>query len=171
MEVGQEMVDNGRQAVDVRRGPNELARKRLGGHILQCAHEESRPSEPLLRVGLSVPSYPEVKQHDVLRIGIVNDVFGFQIPMNDARCMSGSQRTGKLGENMCHQLGLEPAAAFEKVRERLAVCPLEREVIQSVFLAIVVGFDDTCMVDSGAVLGLFAFFVLLIFINVKEILL
>ena len=53
-----------------------------------------------------------------------------------------------------HQRRRQLARAVDELRQRLALGPLERQVVQSVRGAVVVGLDDVGMLDPGAVLGL-----------------
>jgi hypothetical protein len=73
--------------------------------------------------------------------------------VNDALVMGGTERRAQLLDDSGNQVGSQLARAGGEGGERLAIGPLEGEVIQSFFLAEGVRLDDIGMIDPGTVLG------------------
>src|SRR5262249_38509593 len=85
---------------------------------------------------------------------IVDDVLGFQVAMDDARRVGSGQRSGELRHERPDNLGGERSVTMYHVAKRLACCPLEREVVLAVGLAVVECSHNADMVHPRAVSGL-----------------
>ena len=96
MLLGQQIVGDRRQAVDVGLLANQFTTKGFRGHVLERADEESGPGEPLLRGRVRVPRDPEVQQLGRLGRRVVHDVGGLQVAVDDPGAVRHGERRAQL---------------------------------------------------------------------------
>ena len=99
---GQQIVRDRRQAVDVGLLADQLAGQRFRCHVLERAHEEPGPGQPLLGTHFRIASDPEIQQLGALRGRVVHDVGGLEITVDDPGAMRDGERRPDLLDDRGH---------------------------------------------------------------------
>jgi hypothetical protein len=89
-----------------------------------------------------------------VRVGIVHDVFRFEIAVNDPCLMGSGERIGELSNERDGVRWGGWTVAVQIVCERFAIRPFESEIVESVGLAEVVSPYDTGVLDARAIASL-----------------
>ena len=96
----------------------------------------------------------EVEQDRALGLGVVLDVGGLEVPVDDSLAVRRGERPADLLDDVAHQGGGQLPGADGELLERLALDPLHGEVVQVLGLAVGVRLDDVRVVDARAELRL-----------------
>ena len=154
VDAGEQPVCDRGEAEDVGPAVHQFPGEGFGCHVLERPHEEPGPGEPLFSRQLRVPRDPEVEQLDPLGRRVINDILGFQVPVDDARLVGRAQGVRELAYHAPDLRRSEALRAVYVIGERFPLCPLQREVMQTVGLAVFVGAHHARMPDARAVAGL-----------------
>src|SRR6185503_5762988 len=103
---------------------------------------------------LRVSCDPEIEQLGLLGRWIVHDVGWLEITMNNPCLVGDGQGGAYLLDDRGHQGGRQAAGPGDEAGKRLALSPLEREIVEPVSLTVVVRAHHVRVAEPLAELGL-----------------
>jgi hypothetical protein len=153
--AGEDLEERRSERVDVRLGPDRLARvpRLLRGHVARRAEDLPVAREPL---GHDVEGDPEVRDVGLAR-GIEDDVRGLDVAVDEPEAVGVVEGEGDLQREL-EGLGLgQGSFRLDPAREVLAADELHRDVEEPFRLADIVDRDDVRVpAEAGGGLGLAA---------------